>query len=171
MILSSFVTWKITPILNPEYLFCVIGRCLAQHILFFIIYNIFVQNKQIKDWNYVFLSHSYEDLCSCFHKYLLTYFFLRVTICYNHPSYYGFYTFTNYVKTFEDQYFNYPSQVYYMKLSTFYNKLFSSSEGVSKGLKHSLTYKEKLHSYHIIYIKLHTYLKDEMFNIEGNPFF
>jgi hypothetical protein len=58
-----------------------------------------------------------------------------------------------------------------MKLSTFYNKLFSSSEGVSKGLKHSFTYKEKLHSYQIIYIKLHTYLKDEMFNIEGNPFF
>jgi hypothetical protein len=65
-------------------------------------------------------------------------YFLRVTICYNHPSYYGFYTFTNYVKIFEDQYFNYPSQVYHMKLSTLYKKLFSSSEGVSKGLNFCL---------------------------------
>jgi hypothetical protein len=34
-----------------------------------------VQKKRIKDWNNVFLSHSYEDLCSCLHKYLFTYLF------------------------------------------------------------------------------------------------
>jgi hypothetical protein len=29
-----------------------------------------VKEKQIHDRNYVFLLHSYEDLCSYFHKYL-----------------------------------------------------------------------------------------------------
>jgi hypothetical protein len=39
-----------------------------------------VEDKQIENQNYVFLLHSYENLCSCLHKYLLTYLFLCIII-------------------------------------------------------------------------------------------
>jgi hypothetical protein len=41
---------------------------------------------------------------------------------------------TNYAKTFEDKPFNYVSQVYFMKISTFY-KFFFFNQSVYKGFK------------------------------------
>jgi hypothetical protein len=53
-----------------------------------------------------FLLYNYENLCSCLHKYLLAYLFSMYNYYVTTFSYYGLYTFTNYGKTFKNQFFN-----------------------------------------------------------------
>jgi hypothetical protein len=66
--------------------------------------------------------------------------FLCIIIMLQPSSYHRFYTFINYVKTFEDS-ISFINLLY--KTFQFYNKLFSSSESVFKGPKHSLIYQTK----------------------------
>jgi hypothetical protein len=76
-----------------------------------------------------------------FHKYLLIYLFSMYELLYNnHFFYHRFYTFINYDFFFENQFFNSLPQIYFIKLLTFYNNLFFSSESVSKNSKHPFIY-------------------------------
>jgi hypothetical protein len=58
--------------------------------------------------------------------------------------YHIFYIFTSYAKTFENQYFNSFSQMYFIKVSTFCSKLFSFQMKVfQKALNTHLYTKQK----------------------------
>lgn len=76
--------------------------------------HVILEDKWVKDWNYVFLLHSYGDLCSLFYKHLFSYLSSMHKILNKFLTIFEFY-----------------SLVHSMESSTLYNKLHFNQVKVS----------------------------------------